>query len=43
MGAWFGTSRRGKMVGKGGKRVNTEQKMCTYICKWEMIPVVTTP
>jgi hypothetical protein len=28
-----GTTGRGEVAGKGGRRVNTVQKMCTDICK----------
>jgi hypothetical protein len=30
-------------MGKGGKRVNMMQKMCTLVCNAKMIPVETTP
>jgi hypothetical protein len=30
--AGAGTSERGEEVGKGCRRVNTVQKLCTYIC-----------
>jgi hypothetical protein len=37
-----GTSASGEVAGKGGRRVNTAQKMCTYSCKCKkMIPVET--
>jgi hypothetical protein len=28
-----GTSRSREVAGKGGRRVNTVQKMCTHVCK----------
>jgi hypothetical protein len=28
-----GSSGRRKVVGKGGRKVNMVQKMCTYVCK----------
>jgi hypothetical protein len=34
---------RGKEVRKGCGRVNTEQILCTHVCKWKMIPVETIP
>jgi hypothetical protein len=30
-----GVSGRGEVVGKGGKRVNTMQKMYTHLCKYK--------
>jgi hypothetical protein len=29
------TSRRGEEVGKGCRRVNMVQILCTYVCKWK--------
>jgi hypothetical protein len=41
-GARTGTSGSGKMMGKGGRRVNTVQTMCTHVGKCKMLPVETT-
>jgi hypothetical protein len=30
-----GRSGRGEVAGKAGRRVNTAQKMCTYVCQYE--------
>jgi hypothetical protein len=38
-----GTSRRGVEVGKGGRRMNMVQIMCTHVCKAKMLPVETIP
>jgi hypothetical protein len=27
---------------KGCRRVNMEQLLCTYVCKWKIIPVETS-
>jgi hypothetical protein len=35
LGAWFGTSQRGEEVGKGCRRVNMVQILCTHVCKWK--------
>jgi hypothetical protein len=34
-GEEVGTSGRGEEVGKGHRRVNIVQILCTYVCKWE--------
>jgi hypothetical protein len=33
----------GKEMGKGGRGVNMVQILCTFVCKYKMIPAETAP
>jgi hypothetical protein len=38
-----GTSGKREKVGKGCRKVNMVQILCTHVCKWKMRPVETIP
>jgi hypothetical protein len=42
-GGGVGTSGRREEVGKGCRRMNMVQILCTHVCKWKMRPVETIP